>query len=313
MSLGPDGAPKDEGRPLTATRRRFGGAVLKRAVRFAVCLGLAATVPLASSGVASAAPKGGHGAHGAPSGKTSPPGHAGAPGQARRHAFAGTVSSASGESFVLLTAKGATLTVDVSPSTTYREPRVGRGTMPEVMAGDKVRVVGTEPTPGTLVATLVLVPAVRAVGTVASVGKGSFVLTLTAGTLTVDVSSATVFREPTVRSASFADVLAGEKVAVTGAQAGTGTIDATRVMVRLAVRAGRVASLSSGGFTLTTAKGVTINVNVSPSTKFEGPKGTSPTVSVGDQVRVIGTAGGPDTVNAVSVMVNASAGHGNHR
>ena len=266
-----------------------------------------ANMPLANAGVASAAPKGGHGAHGAPSGKTSPPG------QARRHAFTGTVSSLTSGGFLLLTAKGATLTVEVSSATTYREPGLRRASQAGVMAGDKVRAVGTEPTPGTLDATLVLVPAVRAAGTVASVGTGSFVLTLTAGTLTVDVSSATVYREPTVRSASFANVLAGEKVAVTGAQAGTGTIDATRVMVRLAVRAGRVASLTTGGFTLTTAKGVSITVNVSSSTKFKGPKGTTPTVSVGDQVRVIGTAGGPDTVNAVSVMVNASAGHGNHR
>ena len=307
MSLGPDGAPQDERRPLTATRRPFGGAILKKAARLAVCLGLAAALPLASSGVASAAPRGGHGAHGATSGQSSPPG------QSRRHVFAGTVSSATGDSFVLLTAKGATLTVELSSATAYREPGARPGAQPEVMAGDKVRVVGTEPTPGTLDATLVLVPALRAVGTVASVGTSSFVLTLTAGTLTVNVSSATVYREPTVRRASFADVLPGEKVAVTGTQAGTGTIDATTVMVRLAVRAGRVASLTVGGFTLTTAKGVSITVNVSSSTKFKGPKGTSPTVSVGDQVRVIGTDGGSGTLNAVSVMVNASAGHGHHR
>ena len=306
MSLGPDGPPEGEG-PLSATRRSFGGAVLKRAVRLAVCLGLAAALPLASSGVASAAPKGGHGAHGAPSGKTSPPG------QGSRHVFTGTVSSPSGDSFMLLTAKGATLTVEVSSATAYREPTVRRASVADVLAGDKVRVVGTEPTPGTLDATLVLVPAVRAAGTVASVGTSSFVLTLTAGTLTVDVSSATVYREPTVHRASFADVLAGEKVAVTGTQAGTGTINATTVMVRLAVRAGRVASLTVGGFTLTTAKGVSITVNVSSSTKFKGPKGTSPSVSVGDQVRVIGTDGVSGTLNAVSVMVNASAGHGHHR
>jgi hypothetical protein len=312
MSLGPDGSPEGEG-PLSATRRRFGGAVLKRAVlkravRLAVCLGLAAALPLASSGVASAAPKGGHGAHGAPSGQ------AGSSGQSRRHAFTGTVSSpTTSGGFTLLSAKGVTLTVEVSSATVYREPGARSGAQPEVLAGDKVRVVGTEPTPGTLDATLVLVPLVRAAGTVASVGTGSFVLTLTASTLTVNVTSATVYREPTVHQASFANVLAGEKVAVTGTQAGTGTIDATTVMVRLEVRAGRVASLTAGGFTLTTAKGVSVIVNVSSSAKFKGPKGTSPSVSVGDQVRVIGTDGGPGTLNAVSVMVNASAGHGHHR
>ena len=310
MSLGPDGSPEGEG-PLSATRRPFGGAVLKRAVRLAVCLGLAAALPLASSGVASAAPKGGHGAHGAPSGKTSP--KTSPAGQSKRHAFTGTVNlpTTSGD-FTLLTAKGATLTVDVSSATVYREPGARPGAQPEVLAGDKVRVVGTEPTPGALDATLVLVPLVRAAGTVASVATSSFVLTLTAGTLTVDVTSATVYREPTVHRASFANVLPGEKVAVTGAQAGTGTIDATMVMVRLEVRAGRVASLTTGGFTLTTAKGVSVTVNVSPSTKFKGPKKTSPSVSVGDQVRVIGTDGGPGTLNAVWVMVNASAAHGHH-
>lgn len=312
MSLTQGPAPQEEGRPHTATRRLPCGRTVKRAARLIMCLGLAAALPLATAGAAGAAPKGGHGngSHqSSPSGQTSP-GHAG------RHHFAGTVEQLTNDGFLLMSAKGAQVTVDVSSSTTYREPGVRRGSQVGVMVGDKVRVVGSEAVPGTLDATLVVVPAVRAVGTVASVGTSSFVLTVTASTVTVDVSSATIYREPTVRSPSFADVLAGEKVAVTGAQAGTGTMDATKVMIRLAVRAGRVTSpLANGEFTLTTAKGVTITVNVSPSTKFKGPKakGTSPTVSVGDQVRVIGTYGGTDTVNAVSVMVNASAGHGNHR
>ena len=313
MSLGPEA----EGQPLSAPKGRLGGLVLKRAARLAVCLGLAAALPLASAGVASAAPKAGHGAHGAA------PGQAG-PGKAR-HAFSGTVSRTTATGFDLETAKGAAVTVVVGPSTTFREPKVGRGGPLPVLAGDKVRVVGTEPTPGALDATLVLVPGVRAVGTVASVtagtapGTGSFVLTLNATTLlTVNVSSATVYREPTVRSPSFSDVLAGEKVAVTGAQDGAGTVQATTVMVRLAVRAGRVLALSQtgtsmSGFTLATAKGPTITVNVTASTKFQGPKGTSPTVSVGDQVRVIGTEGTNGSINAVSVRVNASAGAGKHR
>lgn len=306
MSLGPNGAPQDNDR-VTTTRRSFGGPILKKAVRLAVCLGLAAALPLASSGVASAAPKGGHGAHG------SPPSQVGKPASGPRHEVAGTVSSLTAHGFELVSPKGATVAVNVSASTTYREPKVGRGGPPEVMRGDKVKVVGTEAGPGALDATLVLVPAVRATGTVASVSTGSFVLTLTASTLTVDVSSVTVYREPTVRSPGLADVRAGEKVAVTGAQAGTGTIDATTVMIRLVVRAGRVASVTGSGFTLAAAKGVNITVNVSPSTKLRGPKGALPKVSVGDQVRVIGTEGGAGAIDAVSVMVNSSAGHGHQR
>lgn len=307
MSFRPGAAAYAKGRLFTAMGRCFSGATLKSAARSAICFGLAAALPLASSGVASAAPKSGHGPH------VSPSHQGGSSVGASRHDVAGTVASLKGDGFVLVTAKGAALTVDVSSSTTYREPGVRPGNKAKVMAGDKVRVVGAEAGPGTLDATLVLVPAVRAEGTVAGVGTGSFVLTMTATTVTVNVSSATIYREPTVRSPGFANLLAGEKVVVTGAQAGTGTMDAATVFVRLAVRVGRVASLTSNGFTLTTAKGVSITINVSSSTKFKGPKGTSPNVSVSDQARVIGTDGGANTVNAISVMVNAFAGHGAHR
>lgn len=301
MSLGPNCATGDN--DLATTRRRFAAGALKRAARLAVCLGLAAALPLASAGVASAAPRGGHGSHG------NPPSQVPRPARGPRHEVAGTVVSLTADGFTLAGPKGATVEVNVSASTTYREPKIGRGGPPQVMVGDKVKVVGTEAGPGALDATLVLVPALRATGTVASVGTASFVLTLTASTLTVDVSPATIYREPTVRSPALADVLAGEKVAVTGAQVGAGTIDATTVMVRVVVRAGRVTSVSAGGFTLATAKGASTTVDVSPSTKFHGPKGASPKVSVGDQVRVIGTDAGPGTINALSVSLNSSAGH----
>jgi hypothetical protein len=160
----------------------------------------------------------------------------------------------------------------------------------------------------------------RAAGTVASLGTGSFTLTVaphrhdaSSTTVTVDVSATTSYREPTVKEASFQDVLVGEKVAVKGTWAGAGTLDATSVFIPLAVDSGRVASLSTAGFTVMTAKGVTVTVNVLATTKFREEGVSAPTlanVAVGNQVRVIGTQGGTNTVNAISVLINPFADHG---
>jgi hypothetical protein len=162
----------------------------------------------------------------------------------------------------------------------------------------------------------------RVAGTVAAVGTDSFTLTVTphshhgtstSTTVTVNVSGTTSYREPTVKSPTFADVLVGEKVAAKGTWASAGTLDATRVFIPLAVDSGRVASLTTGGFTIMTAKGVTVTVNVSATTKFREEGVAAPTlanVAVGNQVRVIGTQGGTNTVNAISVLINPFANHG---
>ncbi|MGC8628325.1 MAG: DUF5666 domain-containing protein [Acidimicrobiales bacterium] len=134
----------------------------------------------------------------------------------------------------------------------------------------------------------------------------------TASTITVNVSPTTVYREPTVKSPSFADVLTGDEVVVTGAWDGASTINATSVFIPLAAYAGTVEAVGTGSFTLETARGLQLTVNVMPSTTYREPGKSSSAVSLatGDQVRVLGAQAGAGTVNASSVLVNPYAHHG---
>ena len=115
------------------------------------------------------------------------------------------------------------------------------------------------------------------IGTVASVGTGvltvnvgNLPLTATATTYTVNVSSTTKYQEPGVKPANFADVLVGDKVRAAGTLASPGTINAGTVFIYQAKVTGTVATVSAGGFMLTTAKGATVTVNVSGSTVYRG-------------------------------------------
>jgi hypothetical protein len=63
------------------------------------------------------------------------------------------------------------------------------------------------------------------------VGTGTFTLeTRNKTTVTVGVTSTTTYRDPTVASASFADVKVGERVGVVGTTT-SDTVDATSVMI----------------------------------------------------------------------------------
>jgi len=133
-----------------------------------------------------------------------------------------------------------------------------------------------------------------------------------ASTVAVNVLSSTVYREPTVKSPSLADVQAGDEVVVTGAWDGTSAISAASVFIPLAACTGTVTATSSGSFTLKTARGLELTVDVTSSTTYREPGKSSNAVTpaIGDQVRVLGTQAGAGVVNAVSVLVNPYAHHG---
>ena len=165
----------------------------------------------------------------------------------------GTVKTVGDDTFTLTDQSGTTVTVDVSSSTTYRDPGVTSPTIANVTVGEHVAVFGTERS-ALVNATSVAIgdppaggkggpggsghtggppgaggsPPV-AVGTVKTVGDDTFTLTDQSGTtVTVDVSSSTTYRDPGVTSPTIADVTVGEHVAVFGTES-SAVVTATSV------------------------------------------------------------------------------------
>jgi hypothetical protein len=73
-------------------------------------------------------------------------------------AAAGTVKSVGTDIFTLTTHSGTVVTVDVSSSTTYVDPKVTSASLSNVTVGEQVAVVGTD-TSNTVTATKVLIGA----------------------------------------------------------------------------------------------------------------------------------------------------------
>jgi hypothetical protein len=69
---------------------------------------------------------------------------------------AGKVASVGTDSFTITTRAGATVTVDVGSSTTYRDAKVTSATLADVTVGEQVAVVGSESS-GTVTATSVMI------------------------------------------------------------------------------------------------------------------------------------------------------------
>ncbi len=202
-------------------RRRRGVLVTSAAVAaLGLSLGGATAAGAATTSAAPSAPSAW-----APGGGRAPMG--GAP-----PAAVGTVASVGNGTFTLTTKDKTTVTVNVSSSTTYRDPGVTSPSIANVTVGEHVVVFGTD-TSDVVTATSVAIgtpPTGRApggpgrhgvppaaVGTVASVGNGTFTLTTKdKTTVTVNVSSSTTYRDPGVTSPSIANVTVGEHVAVFG-------------------------------------------------------------------------------------------------
>ena len=158
----------------------------------------------------------------------------------------GTVASVGDGTFTLTTADKTTVTVNVSSTTTYRDPSVTSPTIANVTVGEHVAVFGTD-TSNVVTATSVAIgdpPAggkggpggpggspPAAMGTVASVGDGTFTLTTAdKTTVTVNVSSTTTYRDPSVTSPTIANVTVGEHVAVFGTDT-SNVVTATSVAI----------------------------------------------------------------------------------
>lgn len=144
-------------------------------------------------------------------------------------------------------------------------------------------------------------------GIVESVTTGSFTVKSGAATITVDVTSSTRYFDHGVSSPTIANVTIGERVKVRGREAGTNTVDASRVRVLQAVpiATGTVHSVTTSSFTIT--KGTaTITVNVSSTTRYLDHGVSSPTaanVTTGEHVEVWGSAAGTNAVQASEVRV----------
>jgi endonuclease YncB( thermonuclease family) len=221
-----------------------------------------------------------------------------------------------------VTSTATTMNVEVTTNTHYIEPGQSSPGVSGVLSGDTVQVTGPTDATGTITASLVYVPLQADSGTVGPVAVDGFsitlapvrweVLTATSTTIAVGVTSDTRYFEPGQNPPGPSNVLDGDTVRVTGVQAGTDAITALVVTVPLANDSGTVASLSSTGFSLTTAGGNAVTVNISSSTKYRERAVSAPTVQTGDTVQVTGTQAGAGTVNATLVVIS-TPGHGHHR
>jgi preprotein translocase subunit YajC len=164
-----------------------------------------------------------------------------------------------------------------------------------------------------------------AFGTVKSVGDATFTIIARDGTtVTVNVSSATTYRDRAVTSPTVANVTVGEHVAVFGTDT-SNVVTATSVAIGQPgggmtgpgygpggtppVALGTVKSVGAGTFTITTRDGTTVTVNVSGATTYHDRAVTSPTianVTVGAHVAVFGT----DTSNVVTATTVGIGGPG---
>ncbi|MGD0218875.1 MAG: hypothetical protein ABSC73_00180 [Acidimicrobiales bacterium] len=288
-------------RPAGFLRR---GRVLAPAARGLVAVGLVVGLSAAFTGVAAGSVRPLH----------HPRGLGGRP------AAAGTVAAPPADNaFPMMTRLGATLTVDVTASTTYVERGVSSPTLADVTQGELVAVFGT--LSGTTVTASEVVnwmprgggfqPA--AAGVVAAPpADNAFPITTRSGvTLTVDVTASTTYAERGVSSPTLADVTQGELVAVFGTISGT-TVTASEVGIvprrpnHGFATAGVVqATPTSAGFTVLTWNGTTMIVDVTTSTTyFERGVSTASLADVtqGGFVGVFGTISGT-TVTAVEVVI----------
>jgi hypothetical protein len=154
-------------------------------------------------------------------------------------------SGGSGESFTLTVTTttvtpltSTVVTINVNGSTKYKQRGVSS---PSVLPGDFVFVTAAQTAgkPATFLGLVVTIPAVQVSGIVASdPPPSSFTLTALASTIyglgtvvTVNVSSSTVIKEKGWSGKRRPTINVGDNANVTGAQAGTNTVDAFTIIV----------------------------------------------------------------------------------
>ena len=171
-----------------------------------------------------------------------------------------------------------------------------------------------------------------AAGTVGAVGTNTFTVRGHNGsTTTVDVTSSTTYKDYGVSRPTFANVKAGEFVAVAGSSS-SGTVHASSVMIGgpkghrgsggyggpggfggdRPAAAGTVGVVGTNTFTVRGHNGSTTTVDVNSSTTYKDPGVTSPSLSdvkAGEIVAVAGSSSS-GTVHATSVMIGGPGGPG---
>ena len=148
-----------------------------------------------------------------------------------------------------LTSQSSTDTVDVDASTTFKEHGVRTPSYVDVCVGSRVQAVGTVSTGGAVAAEHVTVTPPRTEkvsGTVASVdgsttsgtcgpsrAAGEFTLSAPSTNYTVNVGTATAFKERGASSPSFSVVCVGDRGQAVGNVSPDGVVTAGRVIVNL--------------------------------------------------------------------------------
>jgi len=218
-----------------------------------------------------------------------------------------------------------TVTVHVTPTTTYMERGVEKATLEDVKTGDIVIVFGSETGENSVTATQVAIgpPFVQrmcAAGTVDEepVGDAFKITTRSSETDTIDVSEKTTYYELGVEKPSLANVKAGGIVGACGTISGT-TVTAEKVFIvppppPPPVAEGTVLSeqtASSTSFEIENREGTKQTVDVSSATVYteHGQPATLEDVKKGDRVAVFGTLSGT-TVTATEVFIHGGWGGG---
>ena len=250
--------------PRHGTMRRL---LAVRATRFALCLAFAVGIvgsPIGGAAIASASPLSAHQSVQVASHKAHHRGGGGGDnsrgrgwGGGGRHqsvTVKGTVASVGTDTFTLtgtsstLTSTPSTVTVNVTSKTVITAFGTRHGYFSDIVQGDVVQATGSQSST-TIDAKKVVIPGVTDTGYVAAIGTLSFTLTGTVSTLgaaspttvTVNVSGSTKFSQGKKMhfigqwrqkgKSGISDLVVGDVVQATGAQAGAGAVNATSVTV----------------------------------------------------------------------------------
>ena len=244
-----------------------------RATRFALCLAFAVGIvgsPIGGAAIANASPHSVQPSAQVSSHRDHHRGGGGGWGGGGSHqsvSVNGTVASIGTDTFTLtgtsstLTSTPSTVTVNVSAKTVITAFGKRHGYFSDIVTGDVVQATGSQ-SGSTINAKKVVIPGVTDTGYLASIGTLSFTLTGTVSTLgplspttvTVYVSGSTKFNQGQKMhfvglwrhkgSGGLSDLVLGDTVQVTGAQAGSGAVNATSVT---AVSAPKPKSHHGGG------------------------------------------------------------------
>lgn len=144
---------------------------------------------------------------------------------------AGTVTAVSSSSLTLTQPDGASKTVQLTSGTAYRVAGQS-ASLSAVTTGARVAIAGTVASDGTFTAAVVDVLPVRVAGTVSAKTATTITITDRDGkSVTVDVSSATVYQVAGVTKPTLANISIGATIAAQGTRNSDGSLNASVVRV----------------------------------------------------------------------------------